>query len=171
MHWWISLTWLTVWKIFNWTVFSIGLLVLKISRPPNGCLQYYSTLVGRITTFNFIPATGSNHLANQEWVYFHYKKLVDFNASNLLITLPLVKKSAMHICHAFARMKENKWLLWNLALQPNLFPRYSACVRRQNGYCCIQYQVTLSSVIRKSKAFINLDVGMYRHWLIMHVIN
>ena len=36
-----------------------------ICRPPNGCLQYWITMTGRITTFNFW-ATDSIHLANQE---------------------------------------------------------------------------------------------------------
>jgi len=30
------------------------------NRPPNGCLQYWTTLVGRFTTFNFASTTGSN---------------------------------------------------------------------------------------------------------------
>jgi len=30
------------------------------NRPPNGCLQYWTTLVGRFTTFNFAASTASN---------------------------------------------------------------------------------------------------------------
>lgn len=54
------------------------------SRPPNGCLQNWSTLTGRITTFNFLQTASSSNLQNQD---------------------------------------------------------YSACIRLQNGYCCVQYQV------------------------------
>jgi hypothetical protein len=62
------------------------------SRPPNGCLQYYTTLTGRIMTFNFNP-TGSatslfQHLAQQE---------------------------------------------------------YSACIRRESGFCCVEYQVCMDT--------------------------
>lgn len=35
------------------------------NRPPTGCLQYWSTPVGRITTFNF-ATTISSHLASQD---------------------------------------------------------------------------------------------------------
>lgn len=55
------------------------------SRPPNGCLQYWTTLTGRMTTFNFYTtSTTSRHL--------------DLQA-------------------------------------------YSMCIRRAQGYCCIQYGV------------------------------
>jgi hypothetical protein len=37
-----------------------------IFRPPDGCLQYWTTATGRITTFNFLSTTASSHLANQE---------------------------------------------------------------------------------------------------------
>lgn len=36
--------------------------------PPSGCLQYLTGLTGRLTTFNFLDATGSSHLANQQYV-------------------------------------------------------------------------------------------------------
>jgi hypothetical protein len=39
-----------------------------INRPADGCLQSWSTLTGRITTFNFLSTTSSSHLASQEWV-------------------------------------------------------------------------------------------------------
>lgn len=32
----------------------------SLSRPPFGCLQYWTTLVGRFTTFNFLTSTGVN---------------------------------------------------------------------------------------------------------------
>ena len=41
------------------------------SRPPNGCLQYWTTLVGRFTTFNFLSSTGPNLPANRcDWLSF-----------------------------------------------------------------------------------------------------
>ena len=36
-------------------------------RPPFGCLQYWTTLVGRFTTFNFLTSTGTN-LPTQRYV-------------------------------------------------------------------------------------------------------
>jgi len=51
-------------------------------RPPAGCLQYFTTLSGRITTFNFLDDT-TTHLASQD---------------------------------------------------------YNICVRKQDGFCCVQYQ-------------------------------
>merc|ERR1711860_347161 len=50
-------------------------------RNPEGCLQYFTGLTGRLTTFNFIP-TDSSHLQSQN---------------------------------------------------------YRACIRQEQGYCCIQY--------------------------------
>ena len=41
---------------------------MALSRPPDTCLQYWTTLTGRITTFNFLATTSSSHLRNQEWV-------------------------------------------------------------------------------------------------------
>jgi hypothetical protein len=36
-------------------------------RPPDGCLQYHTTLAGRFQTFNFAAAsTAYQHLASQE---------------------------------------------------------------------------------------------------------
>ncbi len=43
-------------------------MVLKfVYRPPNGCLQYWTTLVGRFTTFNFLSTTGSNTMPSMRW--------------------------------------------------------------------------------------------------------
>lgn len=53
------------------------------NRPPAGCLQYFTTLIGRITTFNFLDST-TTHLASQD---------------------------------------------------------YSICVKQQQGFCCVQYEV------------------------------
>jgi len=39
-------------------------------RPPNGCLQYFTTPTGRITTFNFLSTTSSK-LDSQMWVGLH----------------------------------------------------------------------------------------------------
>ena len=36
------------------------------TEAPNGCLQYHSTLTGRIQTFNFANSAMPQHLANQE---------------------------------------------------------------------------------------------------------
>jgi hypothetical protein len=52
-------------------------------RPPAGCLQYFTTLTGRITTFNFLD-DATTHLASQD---------------------------------------------------------YNVCVKKQDGFCCVQYQV------------------------------
>jgi len=56
------------------------------NRPPPGCLQYWTTTVGRITTFNFFQtaAASQQHLGSQD---------------------------------------------------------VTACVRRNQGYCCVQYTV------------------------------
>lgn len=57
----------------------------NLNRPPNGCLQYFTTLTGRITTFNFYTtSTTSRHLDLQQ---------------------------------------------------------YSVCIRRAQGFCCVQYGV------------------------------
>ena len=37
----------------------------SLNRPPSGCLQWHTGLIGKLTTFNFIP-TNDNHLPNQE---------------------------------------------------------------------------------------------------------
>jgi hypothetical protein len=52
-------------------------------RPPAGCLQYFTTPNGRITTFNFLDDT-TTHLASQD---------------------------------------------------------YNVCIKKQDGFCCVQYQV------------------------------
>lgn len=52
-------------------------------RPPPGCLQYFTTLTGRITTFNFLD-DATTHLASQD---------------------------------------------------------YNSCIKKQDGFCCVQYQV------------------------------
>ena len=36
-------------------------------RPTSGCLQYYRSLSGRITTFNFEAIERGGHLANQDY--------------------------------------------------------------------------------------------------------
>ena len=41
-------------------------------RPPAGCLQYFTTYTGRISTFNFLSTTTS-HLATQEYELKLYK--------------------------------------------------------------------------------------------------
>lgn len=74
----------------------------NLNRPPSGCLQYWTTPAGRISTFNFF-STGSSHLVSQD---------------------------------------------------------VTACIRRNAGYCCVQYQVcegvpnafTLDSEIEKADA-------------------
>ena len=35
-------------------------------RPPDGCLQYHTTLQGRFQTFNFAETTTYSHLASQK---------------------------------------------------------------------------------------------------------
>ena len=35
-------------------------------RPPDGCLQYHTTLQGRFQTFNFAETTTLSHLASQK---------------------------------------------------------------------------------------------------------
>lgn len=67
----------------TWEIKTTQIECSNPSRPPAGCLQYHTTLIGRITTFNFLD-TATMHLAGQD---------------------------------------------------------YSICVRKQEGYCCTQYQV------------------------------
>ena len=38
------------------------------SKPPEGCLQYHTTLAGRFQTFNFAETTVPQHLASQKYV-------------------------------------------------------------------------------------------------------
>lgn len=35
-------------------------------KPPDGCLQYHTTLSGRFQTFNFAETTTYSHLASQK---------------------------------------------------------------------------------------------------------
>ena len=37
-------------------------------RPPDGCLQYHTTLAGRFQTFNFADSSSPAHLATQKYV-------------------------------------------------------------------------------------------------------
>lgn len=66
----------------NWEIKVSQIACSNPNRPPAGCLQYHTTPVGRISTFNYLAAA-STHLANQE---------------------------------------------------------YSICVRRNAGFCCVEYQ-------------------------------
>lgn len=68
--------------IRTWEIKTTQLECSNPNRPPAGCLQYFTTMVGRITTFNFLDSATS-HLASQD---------------------------------------------------------YSICVRKQDGFCCVQYQ-------------------------------
>ena len=36
-------------------------------RPPDGCLQWHTTLAGRFQTFNFLETTTTQHLASQKY--------------------------------------------------------------------------------------------------------
>jgi len=67
----------------TWEIKTSQIECSNLSRPPPGCLQYFTTLTGRITTFNFLDTT-TTHLASQS---------------------------------------------------------YNICVRKQSGFCCVQYQV------------------------------
>ncbi|TRY72453.1 hypothetical protein TCAL_01027, partial [Tigriopus californicus] len=49
----------------RWDIKVTQFLCTNANRPPQGCLQFYTGLQGRITSFNFAPTTGSIHLANQ----------------------------------------------------------------------------------------------------------
>ncbi len=48
-----------------WMKKSCSCSALIFFRPPGGCDQYYTTLTGRIMTFNF-KSTTTGHLASQE---------------------------------------------------------------------------------------------------------
>ena len=43
-------------------------------KPPEGCLQYHTTLAGRFQSFNFADSTSPMHLASQK--YDKYLKIV-----------------------------------------------------------------------------------------------
>lgn len=49
----------------TWEIKINQLTCSNLNRPPSGCLQYHTTLVGRIKTFNFNSVT-SSHLASMD---------------------------------------------------------------------------------------------------------
>ena len=57
-------------------------------RPPNGCLQYWTTLVGRITTFNWLTTTSSSNLPSQR-----YQMKIKLHSQTIWLRL-VCKKSA-----------------------------------------------------------------------------
>ena len=49
-------------------------------RPPDGCLQYHTTLSGRFQTFNFLETTAASqvHLAAQKYFFINLTFMVFF---------------------------------------------------------------------------------------------
>ncbi len=89
-------------------------------------MQYWSTLTGRITTFNFLETTASSHLASQRYILCY---------NQIIWMMPCVPRILAFIDNDIERH------IFNLYTQScvHIFS-YSACIRRQAGYCCIQYQ-------------------------------
>ena len=48
----------------RWQIKTAFIECFSSMRPPSGCLQYFTSGIGRLTTFNFNPRE-STHLANQ----------------------------------------------------------------------------------------------------------
>ena len=54
--------------IRTWELKATQIPCSSASKPPEGCLQYHSTLAGRFQTFNFAETTVPQHLASQKYV-------------------------------------------------------------------------------------------------------
>lgn len=44
----------------------VSFINLFSSRAPAGCLQYFDTISGKFTTFNYLETTTKAHLSNQQ---------------------------------------------------------------------------------------------------------